>query len=230
MREKLFENLPDEVWRNIDEFPDYEISSFGRVCHRKPDYLIKSLPCSSISKHQRVGIKHNGRTVHRLVARAFPEICGEWFDGCQVHHLDKNPLNNRADNLKVCTMKEHYSYHYEELKERCIKRNGKGADSPMYGKKHTEEFKKKMSDFMKGKPKTKESIEKRLNTRANPVIQYTLDGDYVAEYRSLGQLEGLKGYAHSLVKKCCIGEYKQAYGYIWKYKKDIDNSEKYLED
>jgi hypothetical protein len=28
------------------------------------------------------------------------------------------------------------------------------------------------------------------------------------------------GYDNSLIHKCCKGQYKQAYGYHWKYKED----------
>ena len=55
--------------------------------------------------------------VHREVAKAFPEICGEWFEGCEVHHIDCDPLNNEAKNLIVCTKAEHMRYH-RQLREK----------------------------------------------------------------------------------------------------------------
>ena len=47
----------------------------------------------------------NGKSigVHRIIAQTFPEICGKWFEGCEVDHIDTNPSNNNAFNLKVCT-------------------------------------------------------------------------------------------------------------------------------
>lgn len=51
---------------------------------------------------------------YRIIAYAFPEICGEWFDGCEVHHIDHNPQNNRAENLMVVTPEEHHLIHIEE--------------------------------------------------------------------------------------------------------------------
>ena len=49
--------------------------------------------------------------VHQEVAKAFPEICGEWFEGCEVHHKDGNSQNNEATNLIVCTKEQHWEYH-----------------------------------------------------------------------------------------------------------------------
>ena len=47
-----------------------------------------------------VALSINGKPrtarVHEIVARAFPEICGEWFDGCEVDHIDADKTNNKA--------------------------------------------------------------------------------------------------------------------------------------
>lgn len=61
----------------------------------------------------------NGKRIstYVLVAKAFPEICGEWFEGCEVHHLDRNPSNDKADNLKVLSAEEHRKLHGPELVE-----------------------------------------------------------------------------------------------------------------
>ena len=44
--------------------------------------------------------------VHRIVAFAFPEICGEWFEGAEVDHIDGNTHNNKPQNLRWVTRKE----------------------------------------------------------------------------------------------------------------------------
>lgn len=48
-----------------------------------------------------------------LVAKAFPEICGEWFKGCHVHHKDFNHSNNEATNLICLSPREHVRIHKE---------------------------------------------------------------------------------------------------------------------
>lgn len=48
--------------------------------------------------------------VHQLVALAFPDICGDWFEGAVVNHKDENKGNNRADNLEWVT--DNYNRNY----------------------------------------------------------------------------------------------------------------------
>lgn len=38
--------------------------------------------------------------VHRLIAFTYPEICGEYFEGAEVDHLDTVRDNNAATNLR----------------------------------------------------------------------------------------------------------------------------------
>lgn len=116
-----------EVWKPIAGYEGlYEVSNMGRV--RSVDRFIERegkgvvlfsgmLMVSRINKqgYCRIGLsdaKHKKKSifVHRLVARAFPEICGEWFDGCVINHKDENPLNNVATNLEVCTQKHNCNY------------------------------------------------------------------------------------------------------------------------
>ena len=111
------ENNSQEVWRPIDGFEGlYEVSNLGRV--RSMDRLVTrngyTVPCKGrvlkLKKdkfgYQKIILsKDNKQTtlnVHRLVARAFQEICGQFRNGLEVDHLDTNPSNNRAVNLRWC--------------------------------------------------------------------------------------------------------------------------------
>ncbi len=49
--------------------------------------------------------------VHRLVAFAFPEICGEWFEGAVVNHKDEDKTNNHAENLEWVTQQYNLTYN-----------------------------------------------------------------------------------------------------------------------
>lgn len=275
MREKLFENLPDEVWRQIEDYPDYYVSNLGRIVNKISCVILQSGSCK---RYHRITLKDKTFLIHRIVAKAFPEICGKWFEGCEVHHLDFNPLNNRVDNLIVCTSKEHDVYHHEKRVEqgrlivekmhneeiwKKISKKAKGRiispetrikmgnsrsgeKNGMFGKHHTEEAKMKMSANRKGKGGLKgenhpnygkkfsedycAKLSKSHDSVKKPIYQYTLDGEFIREWESSAAAAKALGFTSSGIRKNCICKTKQAYGYIWKYKKDIDNSEKYLED
>lgn len=80
-----------------------------------------------------------------------------------------------------------------------------GEKHPMFGKHHSEEAKRKMSEKNKGKPNVKLS---------KPVYQYTLDGEFVKKWPSAAECKR-NGFLH--VDNCCRGERKQNKGYIWSY-------------
>lgn len=65
-------------------------------------------------------------------------------------------------------------------------------------------------------------IQRRSTTntngkRAKTVYQYTIDGEFVAEYPSVNEIERQLGYRIGNIWSCCNGRYKSAYGYKWSY-------------
>lgn len=125
--------MKQEIFRDIDGFEGkYQVSNYGRIMGLEYTYnrgrqtvqgirkthVIKPYPNTKAYEYFVASFKEDGKhsksktmSVHRLVARAFPEICGEWFEGCVVHHKDRNPLNNRADNLIIMSRSEHEQFH-----------------------------------------------------------------------------------------------------------------------
>lgn len=69
-----------------------------------------------------------------------------------IHHLDENKLNNNINNLIFLTRSEHTKLH----------KTGKyiGINNPFYGKKHSEETRKKMSETRKNKTFSEEHKKK----------------------------------------------------------------------
>lgn len=51
-----------------------------------------------------------------------------------------------------------------------------------------------------------------------PVIQYTLQGEFVAEYPSANQASMITAIDHWSICACCRGEYIHSGGYQWRYK------------
>lgn len=71
----------------------------------------------------------------------------DYYDGCIVHHKDKNKQNNKLENLEVMSKIEHdrqHGFENERFKKMCKKR-------PPWNKgmKMSEDFRKKCSDGAK---------------------------------------------------------------------------------
>lgn len=64
-------------------------------------------------------------------------------------------------------------------------------------------------------------LTKFANSISKSVIQYTLDGVFVREWKSIAEIGREKGYDTSIISKCCRGIYKTSNNFIWKYKDSI---------
>lgn len=53
---------------------------------------------------------------------------------------------------------------------------------------------------------------------SKPVLQYSKDMVFIAEYKSLHEASRQTGICSSHITECCQGKLKSAGGYIWKYK------------
>ena len=108
-------NGVNEIWKPVADYPQYSVSSFGRVrsdnlySHREP-LIMNTYP--NKDGHMRVRLCKDGAVknyfVHRLVAAAF--IANP--NGLPVvNHKDENPANNHVDNLEWCTVQENTVYN-----------------------------------------------------------------------------------------------------------------------
>lgn len=102
-----------EVWKQIEEYNNYEVSSFGNVRNKNAGRILK---VSKKGRYSSVGLSSNKPktfSVHQLVARAFipnPE------NKSQVNHKDKNGFNNNITNLEWATNKENYIHRSSGVK------------------------------------------------------------------------------------------------------------------
>jgi len=94
--------LNAEYWRAVDGFPNYEVSSDGRVRNSHTG-LIRKLQVKP-GGHIYIALTKDKqalkRYVHILVAHAF---CNRNDDCNIVDHIDRNPANNNYHNLRWVT-------------------------------------------------------------------------------------------------------------------------------
>jgi hypothetical protein len=64
-----------------------------------------------------------------------------------------------------------------------------------------------------------ESIEPQ-QPKEKAVIQYSTDGNKIAEFSSIAKVEKMLNIKGGNISKCCRGEFNTAGGYVWRYKTD----------
>lgn len=69
---------------------------------------------------------------------------------------------------------------------------------------------------------TQTAIDHKKKTAAKAIDQYTLDGEYIATYKSAGEVERRYGWFATSVYSCARGYRgkKTAYGFVWKFADD----------
>ena len=97
----------EEVWKIIQEAPNYSVSNLGRVKNNKTNYILSTAKSEA---YERVGItcldgKRHTKRVHRLVLETFCPVLN--MDKLVVNHKDGNPFNNTLDNLEWLKYKSH---------------------------------------------------------------------------------------------------------------------------
>ena len=190
------EDLEGEVWKSLDfiGFPNYEISSLGRVkslnYHRekKPQILKLQLDCHGYPKiilwKNCIGKKF---LVHRLVAFAFlpnPE------NKPYIDHKNCIRTDGRVSNLHWVSQKENQN---NPLTRKHISEWQIGDKGSMWGR------------FGKQHPRYK------------TVIQLTLEGEYVNTWYGVREAGRILNINASSISACCRGQLNQTAGFKWQY-------------
>lgn len=117
-----------------------------------------------------------------------------WIEG--KHHTEKTKRKISEKNKVALLGKEPWN-------------KGKKCSSSWNKGLHlTEEHKKKLSNAKKDK----------ISKNRKPIIQYSKDGEFIAEYESLAlSAIAVNGDIRN-ISAVCLGKKKTAYGYVWRYK------------
>ena len=65
--------------------------------------------------------------------------------------------------------------------------------------------------------RSQEAIQGTIDGNSKTIYQYSIDGEFVKEWKSAITIERELGYSSTCIGACCLGRRKQAYGYIWKH-------------
>ena len=103
-----------EVWKPIEGYNNYEVSSFGNIRNKNTGRILKQGKKGGYCSVGLSGYKSRTKIVHQLVAKAFipnPE------NKPQVNHKDKNGLNNNIGNLEWVNNKENSIHRSAGVKQ-----------------------------------------------------------------------------------------------------------------
>lgn len=156
-----------EVWKPIQGFDDYEVSSEGRVWSKKTNRFLSISDNGKGYKCVKLGSDKNRFLVHRLVCMTFnhnPDI----VHYTEVNHINEDKGDNRSCNLEWCDRK--YNINYGTGKQRSFETRVKIGNikeenllltkqekvfrhNQKYYSEHKEELKEKMRLYYKNKKK-----------------------------------------------------------------------------
>ena len=185
--------IANNEWTICEDYPSYMINREGQIKSNLTSKILK--PAKLKTGYVCVGLRKGGKSytvrLHRLLAKAFipnPE------NKPYVDHINGVRDDNRLENLRWCTNKENQNFELARINN---------------------------SKALTGRKQSKEAVEKRAKTLQKSigvkVNQYTLDGKYVASYNSFNEAQRITKVWEASVRNCCIGRFKQAGGYIWKF-------------
>ena len=172
---------------------------------------------------QKIGGVHKGKHISeeqkkklsialkgRIMSDEHKKKIGEANKGRHHSEESKKKMSQTKKGLQSGEKHPMFGKHHSEESKKKMSQNHydcSGEKNPMFGKHLSEETKKKMSLSKKGKPNLKLSKQ---------ILQFTLDGEFIREWPSAAEC-GRNGFDRNVIRLCCQGKYKQAYGYKWCY-------------
>lgn len=182
----------EEVWKDIDGYEGlYQISNFGRV-KSLGRWVERGKQGCRFEKEQLIKPNKNSRGylsvgLHKNGKRQM----------CSVHRLVAEAFLDNPNNLPEVNHKD------ENKQNNCV------WNLEFCTHKYNNSYGTRIVKIIKSNTNHPNLSKK--------VFQYDLDGNFIREFPSLMEVHRQLGYSQSNISRCCRGEFKHMYNYIWKY-------------
>ena len=133
---------------------------------------------------------------------------------------EHNIIGKFEDKQEALNLEEMFIWLFDSTND--------GYNTSTYGSgnyEKTEEQKRKISEAKIGitfseehKKKISEAHKGKVYAPIKAVLQFSKNGEFIAEYPSLMDAERHTGLSASNICACCKGKYKSCGGFIWRYK------------
>jgi hypothetical protein len=104
--------MEQEIWKAIEKYPGYEVSSFGHIKSYKVDKNGRILQGKDSKGYVGIDFRVEGKTVqdlvHRVVLSTFSPI--EGMENLTVNHKNGDTKDNHLDNLEWMTLSDNTAH------------------------------------------------------------------------------------------------------------------------
>lgn len=203
-------DLAGEIWRDVEGFGGrYKVSSKGRVLSM-PKYICAKTRLLSPGNakgyyaYTLCKDEHTRRRIfaHRLVATAFIDNPNGYTE---IDHIDGNPKNNDANNLRWCTHQMNSMNPITRARKSIAKT----------GVRPSESARRKMSLAAKGRKLKPHVIQLLAERNRKPVSMLSIDGAHIRDFDSVKQAAEYLGIDQRRITEVTHKRRAKAGGYKW---------------
>lgn len=225
----------EEIWKPIQGFEGlYAVSSKGRVMNLKSGKVMKNNinpnGYAFVALYKGDNTKPKAVTVHKLVATAFIENTDNLPE---VNHIDENKINNDVTNLEwvSASQNQRHSAHTKSCRINQLTLDGEFIRTWESSEQIKRELGFNQGNIIQCCKRNKNyshvggfkwqyadpSQQRKYN---RPVAALTMDGEFVAEYKSAAEAARSLKIRVNSIHYCLNGTYKSTNGLRFIY---IDN-------
>lgn len=212
-----------EIWQPLKGFNNYLISNLGNIKTINGEIISSYSKQNSyqlLVKLANKGHEHSYK-IDELVALTFIPNA-DTFKG--IEHINGRYFDNRVINLRE-SINARNSWRNSNISNgllgHSVSEDTKSKISKArLGMKFSNDTKRKQSIAHQGLKQSQSTVNKRISKTSKPVVQLSLDDQYIKTWKSAKYAAFNLGFDSSAITKCCKGKLRTHKGYHWEYLKD----------